>query len=91
MYCGDMLWSTSTLFLTTHCGLHILWTTCCPQYVSCCPQYVHTVEYMLWVHPCFTDEEGMDTLVLPACGGVGMEELDDIDNDNVVDDVVNNL
>ena len=35
----------------------------------------------------------VDALVLPVCGGMEVEELDDtgMDNDNIVDDIVNNL
>ena len=36
-------------------------------------------------------QEAIDELVLPVCGGMEVEELDDMDNDNIVDDIVNNL
>ena len=35
--------------------------------------------------------EAIDELVLPACGGMGVEELLDDDDDNIVDDIINNL
>ena len=36
-------------------------------------------------------QEAIDELVLPACGGMGVEELLDDDDDNIVDDIINNL
>ena len=36
-------------------------------------------------------QEDIDNLVLPVCGGMDVEELDDIDNESIVDDIVNNL